>query len=356
MAVEVSTPEADQVVFAGRPWEGAARLLDRARTVADLRAHRLHLLAAARLGVLSTPNASELAADVRRAQFTTLAAQALVTRIRAVCSGPLLVFKGPEAAAYYPAVALRPFNDVDVLVPDPHRTQRELLAAGFRPVGPELDVETLHHLQRLAPPSLACTVEVHKHPKWPHGLRPPRFSDLLAGAVASRSNVEGVLAPAPAAHAVLLAAHAWAERPLGTIGDLVDVVATSTAGADGEADELAARFGIGRVWRTTMTAARALFDDGALTWPLRTWARHLPLVRERTVLESHLERLLVPFSGLPPVHAFESAAAGVARTVRPARDESWSGKLHRARAATRNAFVQRSEHERRLGRREEADD
>ncbi len=324
--------------------------MDRAANVRDLRAHRLELLGAARLRQRGLPVPPALLDDVREAQLATLTASVLIRRVREVCDGPLLVFKGLEAAARYPLPALRPFGDVDVLVPDPEAAQGQLEAAGFRHVGAELEWETLHHLARLAHPDLPFCVEVHRRPKWIDRLTAPDMDEIFAGAVPSTSGVDGVLAPAPAVHAVLLAAHAWAERPLGCIGDLVDVVAVAAEADYGEVRQVASRFGLARVWTATTNTANTLFLEDPAKWPLRTWARHLPAARGQTVLESHLERVLAPFAALPFRGAVETAADRLAGTLRPAAGETWREKVDRTLRAVRHAFVRRSDHERSLGK------
>jgi hypothetical protein len=351
--VSVPAPVAapsEQPLFEGFPWQGVARLLDRAPTIADLRIHRLELLAAARCRELGVPTPRELEGDVLEAQLASLTAGVLVRRLREICDGPLLVFKGLEVAAYYPAPGLRPFGDVDVLVADPDSVQRSLEAAGFWRVGPDLEWETLHHLPRLAPPDLPFCVEIHRRPKWIPDLPAPSFDELLAGAVPSASGVADVLAPAPATHAVLLAAHAWAERPLGCIADLVDVVAVAKSAGENEAETRARELGVQKAWSATRAASRAILEGEQPAWPQRTWARHLPQVRGQTVLESHLERVLAPFAALPLLPALKAGARGAWGTLRRADGETWRRKLARTRRALKNAFVRRSEHERDLDR------
>lgn len=330
-------------LFVGFPWAGVARILDRGWGLDDLRAHQLQLLETARLRERGLPLPPGLEEEARRAQLTNLVARTLLERVREVCSGPILVLKGAEVATWYPAPGLRPFVDVDVLVPDARAVEHQLRSVGFRSVGPEQDWGALHHLQRLAAPDLPMTIEVHRRPKWVDGVADPPLDDLFGSAVPSATGIDGLLAPAPALHAVLLAAHAWAERPLGRIGDLVDV--SVMAGSRGDAAEFAHRYGLERIWRTTITAADGLFDDRRTTWPLRVCARHLPRVREKTVLESHLERILAPFWGLPLRRALRASARGVAHTVKPTPNERWRAKLARSRRAIRNAFVRRSQHE-----------
>lgn len=334
-------------MFTGYPWASLPPLLDRAPSAADVRAHRLELLHAALLRERGSSVPSELARRVRTAQLATLSAIALLGRIRELCAGPILIFKGPEVAAHYPARGLRMFGDLDLLVPDAHEIQATLLAAGFTPVGEQQDWDALHHLQRLASPDGLFAVEIHKRPKWLMGADAPSIGDLLADAVPSATGVDGVLAPSPPVHAVLLAAHAWAERPLGCIGDLLDVEIVT--GEDREkAGRLAEELGVGRVWDATTAASAALFRERTPAWPLRTWARHLRAARGQTVIESHLERVLAPFAALAPVPALGDAARAFRRTVRPRRDEGWRAKLGRVRRAFRHAFVRRAEHEQRL--------
>lgn len=352
-AIAVGAPRAEAAsLFTGHPWEALPPLLDRAPSAADVRAHRLELLHAALLRERGAPVPPELAQRARTAQLATLSSTALLKRIRDLCSGPILVLKGPEIAARYPALALRPFGDIDLLVPDPVSVQRRLEEAGFVGIGEWQDWDALHHLRRLASPDGLFAVEIHKRPKWVDGLPVPSVDDLLVDAVPSATGVEDVLAPSPPAHAVLLAAHAWAERSLECIGDLVDITAM-TGDQSAEAEAFAARFDLDRVWEATTSASAALFGGGVAGWQLRTWARHLEAARGQTVLESHLERLLVPFSTLPGTRAPGTAARAVARTVLRRHDESWRRKLARAARALRNAFLRRSEHEERLRRDDE---
>ena len=89
--------------------------------------------------------------------------------------------KGPEVALRYPGPALRGFRDLDLLVPDAPAVQRELLAAGFEPVGLPEKYAAIHHLRPLAYPGLPLLVEVHDRPKWPEHLRTPAKDGAARG-------------------------------------------------------------------------------------------------------------------------------------------------------------------------------
>lgn len=342
-------PETDaESIFVGYPWEGVARLLDRAPRVEDLRAHRLQLLGAARLRERGLAVASELRDDARMAHLSHLGAHAILHRIRDLCAGPVLVLKGPEIAASYPAPALRPFVDVDLLVPDAEAVYRTLLDAGFRSIGPDLDWSSLHHLSQLSAPDLPVVIEVHRRPRWIDGMPAPGVDELFEHAVPSATGIPGLLAPAPEMHAVLLLANAWSGRPLERIGDLVDLTVVAGGPRRAKTAELASRFGLGRAWSASIEASDALFLGRPATRALRTWARNLPEARARTVLGSHLVRLLGPFAGLPIRPAARNAARALAATLGPQEGETWADKLARMRIAFRNAFRARTEHERSL--------
>jgi len=92
------------------------------------------------------------------------------------------------------------------------------------------------------------------------------------------------------------------------------------------------------------TGRGALLEGRRTTGPLRTWARHLPAVRDRTVLESHAERWLSGFSASPVGVAAASLPGSLLRELRPAPGETVGVKLSRSRLAVSNALVARSRH------------
>jgi Uncharacterised nucleotidyltransferase len=260
-----------------------------------------------------------------------------------------VLMKGPEAAAHYRDPALRPFHDLDLLVPDAEEAQAALLAAGFVTAGSPEPYVDIHHLQPLAWPGVPLLVEVHDRPKWPAGLPLPSRAELLASAVPGTTGVCGILALPPELHAMVIAAHSWAHAPLARLVHLVDLAAV-TADLDRHAlDRTAASLGMRRLWRTSIGAADALLDGGSAPWALRLWARNLRAAREPTVLESHLGRWLPPWWALSPRRAMRANAFTISRELGPQRDEPWRTKLRRTVRAFQHATRRRSDHNRTLG-------
>jgi hypothetical protein len=101
-----------------------------------------------------------------------------------------------------------------------------------------------------------------------------------------------------------------------------------------------------RLWRTTDAIAAGLFLGGPRQRPLRTWARNLSAARERTVLEQHVAGWVGWHAALPRRVAARATLDELRDDLTPERGESW-GKLRRSAHAVRNAFVRRSDHERR---------
>jgi hypothetical protein len=324
-------------------WDGVRRVVGRAPSAADLRAHGIEPLALA-----GTRKHAKLA---QASVTAALSAPLLLRRIVAASDCRLLLFKGPEVAARYPHPAFRPFGDLDVLVDDADAVQRALLAAGFRPVGDERLYRDIHHLRPLHLEGFAFAVEVHSRPKWPEPGTPPSTGELFAAAVPSATGVDGVLAPAPAPHALLLAAHAWAHDPLGRLGSLVDVAAMLAEARPGDVERLASEWGIRRIWDATAAVVDALFFGGREPWPLRTWARHLPRARERTVLEAHAASWLAAFWSDAPGAAARACLAEVWTDLHPAHGEPARTKLRRVGLAFRHSLVRRSVHDAEVERR-----
>jgi hypothetical protein len=325
-------------------WERLHALMDRSPSVHDLRVHRLHLLEASRRLAAGVPLDDELAAEMRLAAGCELAAPVVLRKARAAYDGALVLVKGPELAARWPARATRPFADLDLIAGDAPRAQHALLAAGFEEVGDPAAYADIHHLRPLWWPGSPIVVELHSHPKWPEGLRAPATAELLAAAVPSALGLDGVGAlPAPQ-HALLVAAHAWAHEPLARLGHLVDVAVVRAEADRAETAAVARAWGCARLWATTERAVDALLGDGRSS-AVAVWARHLRSVRERTVLESHVLRLLAPMWGLPAGPAGRMSLTALLDEPRRARDEAWAAKARRARLAILNAGLARSEHD-----------
>ena len=171
-------------------------------------------------------------------------------------------------------------------------------------------------------------------------------TELIEAAVPSQPGRRGVLAPSPAHHALLLAAHAWAHRPLSRLRDLIDIAVVAGRGrARHEIRRLARSWGIQRVWATTARAIERVLGDGRRPPPLAIWARHLDAAREQTVLESHVQNWLCALWVLPGGRAIAAAAGAVGADLVPEDDEGWPAKLARTRVALANAFVRKSKHD-----------
>jgi hypothetical protein len=322
-------------------WEAVDRLLTGA-TIEGIRAHKLGALAGRLLrqkGLLVPP---ALAADERGAAVAVVMARPVLETIRSVCDGPLVLFKGPEVARLYPGSA-RTFGDVDLLAADARAAQEALIRAGFVEVDdPEVFLDH-HHLRPLKAPTVGLDVELHTAPLWP-GAKPPPLEEILERSVAAGVGVDGISAPDPVHHALILAAHAWCHDPLRTLRDLVDIAAVASACSEAELARTAEAWGIPKIWRTTRAATCALLEDGPPTVPLRVWARHLRSVRERTVLDSHLMRWLHVFWELPPRAAVADLRSAARMTLLPAAGESWREKLARTGRGIRHPGEPMSTH------------
>jgi Uncharacterised nucleotidyltransferase len=330
-------------------WDGVdAFLRPRIGNVEGLVRHGLAPLAADILERDGRALPAVLEHEQQRARLAALAAPALVARVRGILEGPVLVLKGPEVAARYPGSARR-FGDVDLLVPDAAAAQRALVAAGFvEAPDPEGIWVGIHHLPRIAWPGVPLDLEIHTQPKWPAGRVPPSNAEVFAAAVPSRLGVGDVLAPDPAHHALLVAAHGWAHQPLANFRDLLDAAAVAAEADPSELERLARRWGIERLWRTTAEALAALLAGGR-TAPLRLWAGHVGGLRAQTVLEQHLERVVAPFWGMSPGPAARHSLRAVGAELRPAFDEGWGEKARRTGQALRRLRMPVPAHDELLG-------
>jgi hypothetical protein len=330
-------------------WSSLPGLIDRAQSLDLLRTHGLHLLAVSLWRSRGTELPSDLRKEESRAAMTALAAVAVLRRVRATYDGRLMLMKGPEVAASYPEPRTRAYGDIDLLADDPVGAQRALVAAGFVAVDGPRDHVKAQHLDPVMHPDLRLTVEIHRRPNCPPCLLAPTTGELLSLSVPSATGIDGLLAPAPAVHALLLAAHAWAHHPLGRVGDLIDVAAILPPEERGVAAVLARQWGWERMWRTTLSAADALLAGGHEPLALRTWARHLGDVSGLSVLDNHVIRMLAPFFALPARRIPLGVAAELRSYAELNPGEGWPAKLTRTGVAIRDALTDQSQHDRRVG-------
>lgn len=328
--------------------------MEAAPSLEGLREHRVHLLAARVWRERGHEVPAELRRQERLAAIVAMAAPRMLERVRAAYGGRLMLMKGPEVATWYCHPSDRPFKDLDLLTDDPAAAQAALIRAGFVEVGDTQAYRRDHehpHLCPLAWPGIPVSVELHRRPSQPAWLPRVEAETLFTAAVPSATGVQGLLAPAPSAHALLLVAHGWFHEPLGRLADLVDVAAVTAGASREETDLLACRWGWERMWRVTVQASDAILAGTTGSSALNLWARHLTSLRERAVVEKHIAGVLAPASALPAGRATLAVAEVLGRTVGRHGDERWSNKLRRSGSAVAHAFAANSEHERAVRRR-----
>jgi len=330
-----------EAVTADRLWSSLDALAGRAERLSDLRAHRLETVA---LAGADGPWAVEIRAARREQALRSLGAPLVLQRVREAAGGPLILVKGPELARRYPRPRVRPFGDVDLIVEDADRTQSELLRAGFHEIGDPEKFRDIHHLRPLHFPGTLLAVEIHSRPKWPPHARPVTFAELADHAVPAAVGVDGLSTLPPAEHAVVLAAHGWAHEPLGRVLDLVDIALLLEDSDREDAAKAADRLGVPRLWQTTVAAIDSLFYGASPSGPLKTWARGLSVLRERSVWETHLAELQAPVVVLGPARGLLPSASAAVRQLGRQGGESWRSKVARSARAVRNARRRRSDH------------
>ena len=329
-------------------WQRVDAIVERAHSLEQLRVHGVQLIAARNWRSSGQELPAELCSEERRAAMVTLAAPVALSRARAAYDGALVLMKGPEIAARYPERTMRPFIDLDLLADDVDAASRALLGCGFVEVGDPAKYRGLHHARPLAWPGLPLAIELHRdvnHPQW---MSPPAKAALLELTQPSATGVAGLLAPVPAAHALLLCMHGWAHEPLRRLLDLIDIAVVLGEEDRRLADVLARRWEMTRVWRMTLEAVDSLLYGHGRALALRVWGRHLASVRERTVLETHIAGWAGPACGLQRdrIGALADATLGFAGAAHPRGDERWWEALARTRLAIADAFVSQSHHRR----------
>ena len=271
---------------------------------------------------------------------------------REAYDGSVMVLKGLHSATFYPAPHLRPFDDIDLLVDDPERAQRALIGAGFAPIaGSDGYYDGLHHLRPLISPGpVPIAVEVHRRLNWPDWAEPPSSEQLLAAGMPGIIGVDGVLALPPAHHALASAVHSWVGLPFKRLIDLVDVAAAMNDADRRQADALARLWNMTRIWHSTLAAMDFLLAGGPRPLSVQIWARNLEQVRDRTVSETHMHRVLGPIWARPPLGAAAGVVRAVIETALPSPSDSWRTKLRRARLAVDRRSMPSSRYGQMLGR------
>ena len=148
----------------------------------------------------------------------------------------------------------------------------------------------------------------------------------------------------PAQQAVLLAAHSWNHEPFRRLIDLVDIAAMTEELDPVGLQELAERWALGRVWRSTTRAIEAFRnEESPRPWADRLVGHHLWTVRERTVIERRLTRWAGGFWAPTPSQVIRSIVLTISKDVRPAPGHPWSGRLSRIPGVLRQSFRPASE-------------
>ena len=339
-------------------WARVDELIDAAPGLAALRAHRLQLLAGRRWRATGREVPGDLRSEEQLAAIRDAIAPELLARVRAATEQPVVLLKGPEIARRYPGQALRHFIDLDLLARDADRLQAELLAAGFEKAEDpawsfRLDGDAdlfadKHHCHPLRWAGWPLRLEIHRRPSWPAWLPDAPVDELLE--LAEETDDDGILTLPPGPHALVLAAHVWVSNPFARLRDVLDIALLLPEIDRAKVDDLARRWGLGRLWATTRAVVESVLLGGGSSSANRLWARHLVSAREQTVLEVHVARWASPFWALPPRRAAAVAAANVASDLRPAVEEPWRSKVRRSLRALANAGATKSQHEDELGR------
>jgi hypothetical protein len=323
-------------------------LVETAPSLEALRKHRLHLAAARLWRSHGHEIPDELLSDVRAAAVRAMLVRFILHKVRSAYEGPLILMKGAEVAAHYPVPSDRPLRDLDLLATDPVAAQRALIEAGFLQCGDPEAYRSAQHLPPLVWPGAPLVVEVHRRPSQPFWLAPVSAESIFRTAVPSALGVPGLLAPEPAAHAVLSIAHAWAHDPLGSAGHLLDAAALLASADRRRARSLARAWGWEGMWNTTLEAIDTVVGGKRRSLALKLWARHLLDVRERLVLEDHISRLAAPVSSLPAREVPRAVVYAFRDTAAPEHDEDWITQLRRSYLAIAHAFRSGSEHQQSL--------
>jgi hypothetical protein len=197
-------------------------------------------------------------------------------------------------------------------------------------------------------PGVPLAVEVHRHPNQPYCLFAVSAERIFGVAMPSAIGIPGILAPEPAAHAVVLVAHAWSHEPLASAGPPLDVAALLASTDRWRAGAVARAWGWERMWNANLAVMDAVLGGKHPSLALELWARHVPDVRERVVLENHFSRLAAPAWSLPAAEVPRAVVCALLQTAAPESEEDWVRQLRRSCLAIAHAFRPGSEHKRSL--------
>jgi hypothetical protein len=230
-------------------WEAVAALVADLEGTGALEANGLHLLAAHHRRALGLPVDPGLVAEERRNASARLFAVPLLRRVRATVGGALILVGGPDLAERYPSIEARPLSGMTLLTDDVSSAARRLALAGFgvRQGDGTVTVE--------APNAPAVTLRSAL--PWLAGRSSPGVDELFATSRVSPIGVSGILAPAPAVHALLLAVACRARHATLAI-DLLDVAALLTIVSPGDVERLARSWRVLRPWNETEAAIETL--------------------------------------------------------------------------------------------------
>ncbi len=317
-------------------WAAVERLVDEVTDPAVLQANGLQLIAARRWRITGRAVPAVWVEAERSAAITALAVPHLLIRIRGVVPGPILLLKGAEIAARYPDPALRPFGDLDLLVPNAETAERALHECGFRSAEGDAAVARPHHQPPLSWPRSPLPVELHHALPAPPWATAPPVAALVATAVPAATGVDGIETLPPEGHAVLLAAHAWLHYgPRLRVRDLIDVAVMVDGSDPAEVADLARAWGLGRVWTATQAAIHRLDRQRGGD------------LREPSLADEHLARWAGALWAPSPRAAPRALAQTIGRDLQPWPGEMWPARLARlGRAvphALRSAGAYRSE-------------
>lgn len=310
-------------------WPAIDRLVEGTTDLAGLRAHGLQLLAARRWQTMGRPLPASLQYEVWAAAIAAIAAPRFLCTVREQIKGPMLLLKGPEVASRYPDPALRPFVDLDVLVPDAGAAQQALLAAGFTPVSRAIRGES-HHRVPLTFPGSPLYLEVHEGLGGLHWMTPPSIEMLVARAVPSATGVADVLTLPPADHAMLLAAHSWRHMPLRRVRDLLDIALLTDRVDPAGLAATARAWNMTRLWEATVRAGDVILGGAApASWWERYWFHHLLALQELTSGQACVRRWIGSWWAPTPRWAIGALALALRRDLHPLPGESWPAALGR---------------------------